>query len=93
MMFIGSFVILMATTIVYFLLYGKLKQMIGEAERKMEEELAFAKEIQTSSVPTVFPAFPEMKSFGLYALMDTAKAVGGDFYVFFLINDHTLALT
>ncbi len=36
-----------------------------EAERKMEEELAFAKEIQTSSVPTVFPAFPEMKSFGL----------------------------
>lgn len=44
---------------------SRLKQMIGEAERKMEEELAFAKEIQTSSVPTVFPAFPEMKSFGL----------------------------
>lgn len=32
MMFIGSFVILMATTIVYFLLYGK---------HKIEEEMTF----------------------------------------------------
>ncbi len=71
---------------------GRLKQMISEAEKKMEEELAFAKEIQTSAVPTLFPPFPEKESFGLYALMDTAKAVGGDFYDFFLINDQTLAL-
>ncbi len=70
----------------------RLKQMIGEAEKKMEEELAFAKEIQTSAVPNIFPPFPEQESFGLYAMMDTAKAVGGDFYDFFMINDHTLAL-
>ena len=70
----------------------RLKQMISEAEKKMEEELAFAKQIQTSAVPTVFPPFPEQESFGLYAMMDTAKAVGGDFYDFFLADDHTLAL-
>ena len=70
----------------------RLKDMIEEADRKVESELEFAKRIQTSAVPNVFPPFPDNDEIGIYALMDTAKAVGGDFYDFFMINDDTLAL-
>ncbi len=70
----------------------KLKDMIDEADERVRQEMEFAKVIQTSAVPNVFPPFPDMGSFGLYALMDTAKAVGGDFYDFFMVSDDTLAL-
>ena len=70
----------------------KLKDMIDEADERVRQEMEFAKVIQTSAVPNVFPPFPDRGSFGLYALMDTAKAVGGDFYDFFMVSDDTLAL-
>ena len=41
---------------------------------------------------TRFPAFPDRKDFDLYAQMDPAKEVGGDFYDFFLIDEDHLAL-
>ena len=37
-------------------------------------------------------AFPDRKEFDLYASMDPAKEVGGDFYDFFLVDDDHLAL-
>ncbi len=70
----------------------KLKDMIDEADERVRQEMEFAKVIQTSAVPNVFPPFPDKGSFGLYAMMDTAKAVGGDFYDFFMVSDDTLAL-
>ena len=70
----------------------RLKDMIEEADARVEKELEFAKRIQTSAVPNVFPPCPDNEAFGLYALMDTAKAVGGDFYDFFMLDEHTLAL-
>ena len=40
-------------------------------------------------LPSIFPAFPERSEFDIYALMDPAREVGGDFYDFFLIDkDH-----
>ena len=39
-----------------------------------------------------FPAFPDRKEFDLYATMRPAKEVGGDFYDFYMIDDHHLAL-
>ena len=67
-----------------------LKGWIGEAERRMERDLATAKAIQESALPRTFPPFPEIKAFDIYASMNAAKEVGGDFYDFFLIDDHTL---
>lgn len=67
-----------------------LKGLIGEAERRMESDLATAKAIQESALPRTFPPFPEIDAFDIYASMDAAKDVGGDFYDFFLIDDHTL---
>ncbi len=65
-----------------------LKSYIAEAAARVDKELEFAKQIQYSSLPT---AFPERHEFELYAKMVTAKEVGGDFYDFYMINDHAVA--
>lgn len=69
---------------------GALRNWISEAERGMERELVTAKTIQSSALPSTFPPFPEIEDFDIYASMNAAKEVGGDFYDFFLIDDHTL---
>lgn len=65
--------------------------MTAEKER-MGAELSVATEIQASMLPCIFPAFPEKKEFDIYASMDPAKEVGGDFYDFFMIDKDHLAL-
>ena len=59
-----------------------LKRYIKEAEERIDAELAFAKAIQHSALPSVFPPYPNRKEFEIYATMHTAKEVGGDFYDF-----------
>lgn len=56
----------------------------------MEKELNVANRIQQSMLPRTFPAFPERKEFEIYAEMEPARSVGGDFYDFFLIDDNRL---
>lgn len=67
-----------------------LKHLIKEANERIDTELSYAREIQFSALETHFPAFPEHPEFDLYALMTPAREVGGDFYDFYMINDHTL---
>ena len=68
-----------------------LKEWIAEAERRIEKELETARAIQLSALPSVFPAFPDISEFDLYASMHAAREVGGDFYDFFLIGEDTVA--
>ncbi len=63
----------------------------AEKER-MGAELSIAATIQKDAIPDEFPAFPDRNEFDIYALMDPAREVGGDFYNFFLIDDDHLAL-
>lgn len=65
-----------------------LKRYIDEAAARIDKELEFAKQIQYSSLPAVFP---ERYEFELYAKMVTAKEVGGDFYDFYMLNNHVAA--
>ena len=51
-----------------------------------------ANQIQESMLPSIFPAFPERSEFDIYATMDPAREVGGDFYDFFLIDDDHLGM-
>ncbi|MBQ1567672.1 MAG: SpoIIE family protein phosphatase, partial [Erysipelotrichaceae bacterium] len=67
-----------------------LKRYIAEANERIDTELRYAKEIQISALPTIFPAFPDRSEFDIYAIMDPAKEVGGDFYDFYMIDDETL---
>lgn len=67
-----------------------LKRYIGEAAARIDQELEMAKSIQVSALPNVFPAFPQRKEFEIYASMDPAKEVGGDFYDFYMTGTETL---
>lgn len=68
-----------------------LKKYIADAAARIDEELALAKSIQESTLPSVFPPYPDRKEFSLFAAMNTAKEVGGDFYDFYLLDESRLA--
>jgi len=68
-----------------------LKRYISEAEARIDAELAFAKAIQHSALPSIFPPYPNRKEFDIWADMYTAKEVGGDFYDFYFVDEDTLA--
>ena len=59
---------------------------------RLETELSLASNIQADMLPNIYPAFPEREEFDIFASMDPAKEVGGDFYDFFLIDDNRLGL-
>ncbi len=64
----------------------------GKRMTATRTELDMAVQIQESMLPSTFPAFPDRPEFDLYASMDPAREVGGDFYDFFLVDDDHLAL-
>ena len=70
---------------------GDITRITAEKER-ISTELSLAKNIQAAMLPSIFPPFPERSEFDIYASMDPAKEVGGDFYDFFLIDDDHLCM-
>ena len=68
-----------------------IRTITAEKER-VGAELSLAKRIQEAMLPNVFPPFPERTEIDLYASMDPAKEVGGDFYDYFFIDDDHLCL-
>ncbi len=69
----------------------QVRTVTAEKER-IGTELHLARQIQEGILPNIFPPYPERHEFDLYASMNPAKEVGGDFYDFFLIDDDHLAL-
>ncbi|MGX8706852.1 MAG: LytS/YhcK type 5TM receptor domain-containing protein, partial [bacterium] len=67
-----------------------LKSYIGAAEKRIEQELEFARTIQESTLPRRFD-FPR-NDFEIFATMDPAREVGGDFYDFFFVAMERVAL-
>jgi len=72
---------------------GTLKDYIEQAKSRIDAELEYAKNIQASSLPSHFPPYPTFSEFDIYATMNAAKEVGGDFYDFYMLNDRYLAFT
>ena len=68
------------------------QKKLTETSARIGTELALAEKIQEDMLPNLFPAFPERSEFDLYASMNPAKEVGGDFYDFFMIDDDHLGL-
>ncbi|MBR3239747.1 MAG: serine/threonine-protein phosphatase, partial [Oscillospiraceae bacterium] len=79
-------------------LSGQTLRYIAEVERVTAEkerigtELELATRIQADMLPNIFPAFPERSEFDIYAKMDPAREVGGDFYDFFLVDEDHLCM-
>ncbi|MBQ8094070.1 MAG: SpoIIE family protein phosphatase [Clostridia bacterium] len=69
----------------------QVKTVTAEKER-IGTELSMATQIQASMLPHIFPAFPDRADFDIYASMDPAKEVGGDFYDYFLIDEDHLCM-
>lgn len=68
-----------------------LTAITAEKER-VNTELSVATRIQANMLPSIFPAFPERKEIDIYATMNPAKEVGGDFYDFFMVDERHLAI-
>ena len=59
-------------------------------KERMESELQIAHDIQMGILPKIFPAFPEMPEFDLFATLEPAREVGGDLFDFFFLDDDHL---
>ena len=68
-----------------------ITKITAERER-VSTELSLATRIQAAFIPHIFPPFPDRSEFDIYAVMDPAKEVGGDFYDFFFIDEDHLGL-
>jgi sigma-B regulation protein RsbU (phosphoserine phosphatase) len=60
-----------------------------ETRERIKSELRIARDIQASMLPRVFP---QREEFDIFATMEPAKEVGGDFYDFFFIDKDKLCL-
>ena len=69
----------------------EIERITAERER-ISAELSVANRIQASMLPSSFPAFPGRHEFDIYASMNPAREVGGDFYNFLMIDDDHLCL-
>ena len=67
-----------------------LKGYIAAAEKRMEQELLLAHNIQDAALPKNFTF--SHTGFEIFATMDPAREVGGDFYDFFFVDADKMAL-
>ncbi len=65
-------------------------RIIKVSKDRMEEELNIGREIQMSMIPLTFPAFPDRDEFSIYAMLQPANEVGGDFYDFYFLNENKI---
>lgn len=68
-----------------------LTNATAEKER-LGAELNVAKKIQAEMLPRVFPPYDNHKEVELFASMEPAREVGGDFYDFYMLDDDHFAV-
>jgi sigma-B regulation protein RsbU (phosphoserine phosphatase) len=61
-------------------------------QKQEQDDLAFARRIQLASVPRRFPAFPERRELDVAGRLAPMRAVGGDFFDFYLIDPDRLVI-
>lgn len=70
---------------------SELTRETADRER-IRTELSLAAKIQKSMLTEEFPAFPDRTEFDIFASMEPAKEVGGDFYDMILLDDDHLLI-
>jgi sigma-B regulation protein RsbU (phosphoserine phosphatase) len=66
---------------------SSLREVTAKKEQ-IESELKIARGIQMAMLPDDFPPFPLRKDIDIYAVLEPAKAVGGDFYDYIFKGDN-----
>ena len=79
--------------LVLLLMYCILTVIQSRERSVSDNELQMANAIQEGMLPHVFPPYPERAEFDLYASMNPAKVVGGDFYDFYMPDADHLVVT
>ena len=93
-----QFIILVTVIAAVYLYYVIIRiqtekyEVQKKEKERLDTELSMATRIQADTLPNIFPAFPDRDDFNIYASMNPAKEVGGDFYDFFLLDDTHLAI-
>ena len=64
-------------------------ELIKQQQKRMQDELNVARDIQLSMVPKDFPQFDAID---LFARLEPAREIGGDLYDCFMIDDESLCL-
>ncbi len=62
-------------------------------KKRIATELNLARGIQEGMLPGIFPKFADNPHYDLYATMEAAKEVGGDFFDFYMMDEDRLAIT
>lgn len=68
----------------------QMEDTLRASRKQMEDELKVAHDIQMSLLPRRYPKRPEID---LYAAIQPAREVGGDFYDFYFINPSHLSIS
>lgn len=76
--------------VMYWLIFSNA--LWSSRAMRTQAELDVASSIQKDMLPCIFPPFPDCAAFDIYATMEPAKEVGGDFYDFFLVDGGHLAV-
>ncbi len=73
---------------------NSINQMVDSLKEKerISAELSIATDIQANMLPNIFPPFPEHDEFSIFATMEPAKEVGGDFYDMYMVDQKHLAI-
>jgi serine phosphatase RsbU (regulator of sigma subunit) len=74
------------------MIQGERYEKQRKEKARLDTELTMATRIQAETLPNIFPAFPDREDFNVFASMNPAKEVGGDFYDFFLIDESHLGI-
>jgi len=69
----------------------ELAKTTAEKE-KIESELRIAHEMQQDVLPTTFPPSPGAEGIEIFARMEPAKEIGGDYYDFFMIDENHMGI-
>lgn len=72
--------------------YEEIRTREIKEKQRVSTEVELAKAIQAQFLPSVFPPYPDRTEFEIYASMDPAKEVAGDFYDFFFVDPDHLAI-
>ena len=86
--FLNAAALILAAVLVGIVITGWAR---ARARAIRAKEMAMAADIQENAIPRVFPPFPEERRMDLFASMEPAREVGGDFYDFYFTGPDRLA--
>lgn len=87
---VGSLAEAMTAMIARLQRYLKEMEAATAARERVEGELSAARDIQVGMLPRTFPPFPQRRDVDVFALLESAKHVGGDLYDYALIDGDRL---